>query len=320
MEKPTSLFRVLSKNTGTINLLNLDMQAITKELNQLHASVFAAQETNVNWDVDSRHQLVTQCQRTSPQIKFATLTSAEKSSNWFKPGGTLLLAMNQWTSRVTKYGNDSHLGCWSYMKFIGKNDKWLIVISAYRVCNQQFDAASQTMTAQQIRLLQACSIACPKPQKIFLDDIIQQIKQWWNTNHEIILCMDANDNIDDPKLDIARLFQETDLMDLHFHKYPGTRKPVTQQCGSKAIDVIVGSPRITEALVHAWTCPFRYPGAIKGNQRLVGVDLDPEVLFGMEITLPMQLTTHRVCSKHLQKVMKFCKWVITKCNQHQLAE
>jgi len=61
MEKPTSLFRVLSKNTGTINLLNLDMQAITKELNQVHASVFAAQETNVNWDVDSRHQLVTQC-------------------------------------------------------------------------------------------------------------------------------------------------------------------------------------------------------------------------------------------------------------------
>ncbi len=159
MEKPTSLFRVLSNNTSTINLSNLDMQAITTALNHLHASIFAAQETNVNWDVDSRYQLVTQCRRTSPQIKIATSTSAEKLSNWFKPGGTLLLALNQWTSRVTKYGNDPHLGRWSYMEFIGKNDKRLIVISAYRVCNQQFNAASQTMTAQQIRLLQACSIA-----------------------------------------------------------------------------------------------------------------------------------------------------------------
>jgi len=92
MEKPTSLFRVISKNTGMVNLLNLDMQAITKELNQVHASVFAAQETNVNWDVDSMHQLITQCRCTSPQIKIATSTSAEKLSDWYKSGSTLLLA------------------------------------------------------------------------------------------------------------------------------------------------------------------------------------------------------------------------------------
>ncbi len=183
----------------------------------------------VNWDVESRHQLVTQCRRTSPQIKIATSTRAEKLSDWYKPGGTLLLALNQWMSQVTKYGNDPHLGQWSYMELIGKNEKRLIVISGYCVCNQQFDAALQTTTAQQICLLQARGIACPKLWKLFLDDIIQQIKQWQQTNHEIILCMDANDNIDDPKLDVARLFQETDLMGLHYHKYPSNRKLATQQ-------------------------------------------------------------------------------------------
>jgi len=132
-------------------------------------------------------------------------------------------------SQVTKYGNDPHLGQWSYMELIGKNEKRLIVISGYCVCNQQFDAALQTTTAQQICLLQARGIACPKLWKLFLDDIIQQIKQWQQTNHEIILCMDANDNIDDPKLDVARLFQETDLMGLHYHKYPSNRKLATQQ-------------------------------------------------------------------------------------------
>jgi len=89
------------------------------------------------------------------------------------------------------------------MEFIGKHEKRLIVISGYRVCNQQFDAASQTTTAQQIRLLQARGVVRPKPRNIFLDDLIQQIKQWRKTHHEIILCMDANDNIDDPKSDVA---------------------------------------------------------------------------------------------------------------------
>jgi len=40
----------------------------------------------------------------------------------------------------------------------------------------------------------------------------------------------------------------------------------------------------------------------------------------MAITLPMQLTARGIHSKHPQKVMKFYKRVVTKCNQHQLAE
>jgi len=319
MQQPTNLFRILFKNTGTLNLMNLDMQAITKELNYMTASMFAAQETNVNWDVDSMQQLVTQCRRSSPQIKIATATSKEKSSDWYKPGGTLLLALNQWTSRVVKYGNDQHLGRWSYLKFVGKNEKRLIILSGYRVCNQQFDAASQTVTAQQIRLLQAQGVANPKPRKLFLSDLIRQVKQWRQTGHEVIICMDANDNIDDPKADISRLFQETDMMDLHHHRYPGAQKPATQQRGSHAIDLIAGSPGVADALVHAWICPFGYPAVIKGDHRMLGVDLDPAILFGSATTLPAHLTTRGVISKHPQKVTKFCKRVVTRCNQHQLA-
>jgi len=72
--------------------------------------------------------------------------------------------------------------------------------------------------------------------------------------------------------------------------------------------------------VHAWISPFGYPAAIKGDHRLLGVDLDPAILFGTAITLPRQLTARGVHSKHLQKVTKFCKRAVMKCNQHQLAE
>jgi len=47
---PQTHFRVLSKNMGTINLENLDMTAITNALVTMGASVFAAQETNIDWN------------------------------------------------------------------------------------------------------------------------------------------------------------------------------------------------------------------------------------------------------------------------------
>jgi len=137
MPQPTNLFRILSKNTGTINLRNLDMQAITNELNNLSASVFAAQETNVHWNEETTHHLVNQCRKASPQLKVATSTSKEKSQDWFKPGGTMILTLNQWTSRVIKFGKDTDLGRWSYLEFVGKHDKRLIVVSGYRVCHQK---------------------------------------------------------------------------------------------------------------------------------------------------------------------------------------
>jgi len=241
------------------------MKAITKELMLCSVSVFAAQETNVHWNEDTTHLLQTQCQSVAPQIQITTSTSAEKTTEWYKPGGTIMMAMNNWTSRVVTKGHDTYLGHWSYLKFVGKQDKGLIVMSSYCVCNQQFDAASQTVTAQQIRLLQARGIQRPKPRKTFLDDLIQQIQSWRRDNKEIIICMDANDPIDDPKADIARLFRETDMIDLHYHHQPGTRKPATQQRGRNAIDLMAGSPRTVDAMVHAWICPFGDPIMIKGD-------------------------------------------------------
>jgi len=263
--QPTSLFRVISKNTGTINLQNMDMKAITKELLLHSASVFAAQETNVNWNEDATHLLKTQCRSIVQQIQIATSTSAEKTKEWYKPGGTITMALNSWTSRVVTKGHDDYLGRWSYLEFVGKHGKRVIVMSSYRVCNQQFDAATQTVTAQQIRLLQANGNPKPKPRKTFLDDLIQQIQKWRRDHKELIICMDANDPVDDPRADIARLFRETDMIDLHYHQHPGHRKPATQQRGSQAIDLIAGSPKAAEAMVHAWICPFGDPAMIKGD-------------------------------------------------------
>jgi len=99
-------------------------------------------------------------------------------------------------------------------------------------------------------------------------NLIQQVHQWHQAKKEIIIYMDANEPVNNPKVAIYHLFQETDLLDLYHHKYPGNCKPTTQQWEWHAIVLIVGSPCIAAALAQAWIYPFGHPASIKGNASL----------------------------------------------------
>jgi len=107
---PGCHFRILSKNTNTINPNNLDMIAITNELNNIGASVFAAQETNINWNPTTLSLITAQCQQASKQVHLSTASSNTNSKEWHHPGGSLLLTLNKWTSRVINRGMDNPLG------------------------------------------------------------------------------------------------------------------------------------------------------------------------------------------------------------------
>jgi len=148
---------------------------------------------------------------------------------------------------------------------MGKNGKCLIIASAYQVCHQKFDMASDTASAQQTCILQATGTRDPNQRKIFLYDLIAQINNWQVQNKEVLLCTDTNDNVDDPKAKIACLFAETDLVDLHHHRYPSLKKPGMHQRGSNPIDLMAGCPLMAEALLSAWMCPFNDPPTIKGD-------------------------------------------------------
>ncbi len=296
------------------------MIAITEELMSKGVSVFAAQETNIHWTPATTPMILSQAKRTTPHVAMSTSTSTEETDNWYKPGGTLVLALNQCTSRIIARGADTPLGRWSYLEFVGKANKRLIIVSAYQVCNQKFDTISDTASAQQIHILQSTGIANPNPRKIFLTDLIEQINKWRNTNKEVLLCMDTNDHVDDPKAKISRLFSETDLTDLHHHRYPSNKKPATYQRGSRPIDLMAGSPLTVDALVSAWMCPFNDPPTIKGDHRLMGLDFDMDILFGTSNTTLANLGQRGAKSRQAQMVNKYCKRVLSRCTQYQLAE
>jgi len=152
--------------------------------------------------------------------KIATSSSKEKSTPRYQPGGTLTLALGKWASRVIARGRDELLGCWSYLEIMGQQGKHIMLLSAYRVCTQQFDTTANTVTAQQTRLLQQQGIKTPNPKKQFVTDLIALIKTWIHAGKDILLGMDANEDVDNPRSHITWLFTETGLIDLHNHRHP----------------------------------------------------------------------------------------------------
>jgi len=116
-------------------------------------------------------------------------------------------------------------------------------------------------------------------------DLIKQVQQWKQARKEVLLGMDANKDIDDPRSTISKLFTKTRLIDLHNYRYPTQRKLATFQCGSSPIDVITGTTLLAEALTLAWILPFGMPPLIKGDH-LLGIDFNPDILFRNTPTSP----------------------------------
>jgi len=141
-----------------------------------------------------------------------------------------------------------------------------------------------TATAQQMRILLQQGIKQPNLQQQFLMDLIQQIWQWQTQYKEVLIGMDANENVDDPNSKIAQIFDKTDLIDVHHHQYLMQTKPATYQCGSTPIDLMLGSPLLASMLTHAWILPFGNTPMIKGDHHLLGLDFSPMILFGTTTT------------------------------------
>jgi len=180
-------------------------------------------------------------------------------------------------------GQDPHgLGRWSYLELEGKNDKRMVVVTGYWLCNQPTRLGLTTYHDQQHHLLLQCGNANPNPHEQFLDDIILQINTWRQQQKAVLLYMDANDDVSqtNPHSGIGRIVAETDLTDLHKHKFPARARPATHTRRSLTIDICLGSPEFIQALETASILPFGQPTHIHGDHRTLIVEFDSNMLFG----------------------------------------
>jgi len=282
----TPRLRVISRNVNTLNTKQnyLSWRATTQAALDLQADILCLQETNTNWSHNTNTNIKSIFNNTPyRQCRIATSASTDPTSLPYQPGGTLTAALGHWTSKAHSAGADTTgMGRWSYVTLHGENNKRYTFLSGYRVGPQAPQLGHNTTTDQQYRILTKQGQHDPNPRSQFIKDLINQVNQWRQQGHEVMCCLDANEDVETlPDTDgLALLYNETDLVDIHQYCHPHSPRPATHQCGSRPIDICLASPAFIPALTGTYILPFGQPHSMPGDHRTIGIDLDPMILFG----------------------------------------
>jgi hypothetical protein len=169
---------------------------------------------------------------TRKTFQFSRSSSSESDMKFdsnYKPGGTLTTVVGGWQARISDRGSDpTGLGRWNYLKF-SSNRKNLIVITAYRPCK----TTGPTTTWTQQWLILRETIKNPDPIKAFDDDLAETVKKWKQQGYEILLMIDANDDIGEKPGGMSKAIYQAGLSDLISRRHNAEKMPNTYARGTK---------------------------------------------------------------------------------------
>eukprot|EP00957_Ditylum_brightwellii_P078530 5970805-Ditylum_brightwellii.AAC.1 len=125
---------------------------------------------------------MTACAKYYDDKIFTNFTLVGSSSNnpvgLYQQGGACTAITGKMVGRIIKSDtNSSGLGQWSYVQIAGRDQRKLMIITAYRPCKQN-KLGDSTVTSQQKRLLQQQGIDHPKPHTAWTKDLCPIPQKW----------------------------------------------------------------------------------------------------------------------------------------------
>jgi hypothetical protein len=174
-------------------------------IESLGVGVLSIEETSLTWSkAGIRNKVYTMFHKVWKNLSMNYSHIDEQFTADNQPGGTMTVVINDWTSRIQEKGIDPFgLGRWSYQVHRGKGGIKIMIISAYRVSQEYLSSVGpKTSVMQQFRSLsmqyRTANIKSePNPRFQFLIDLHAWVEELIQQSYEIILCMDANESIDE---------------------------------------------------------------------------------------------------------------------------
>ena len=118
-------------------------------------------ETNINWtDVKRLGMNMAVKMRFGQEQLVASSSKASKEG--YLPGGTAMITQGRTTGRIIKKGVDE-MGRFTWMILKGKNEKQIMIITAYRVCKAGPNIGPHTAYMQQVKQLLMKGVTTPDP-------------------------------------------------------------------------------------------------------------------------------------------------------------
>jgi hypothetical protein len=197
--------------------------------------------------------------------------------NAYKPGGTLTAIVGKWQARISAKGTDtSGLGRWSYC-IISSNKKNLVIVTAYKPIKTQ---GPHTAWSQQWILLREHQ-RDPDPIKCFYNDITKELQKWTTQGYDILLMIDANEDVSSSPGGMSSVIASAGLFDLIQARHQADRYPNTFARGTKCIDFIYGTENVKQHCVASGILPFGY--GYPSDHRAIFARIDISKILATEV-------------------------------------
>jgi hypothetical protein len=269
--KPPNTVRLYFQNINGINKnCWLDWKAAAQSIRAKEIDIFGCAETNTTWHETTRTCAQNIIKAQTNQANLSVSSSNEAGTSNYQPGGVASCVTGKWTGRVIKSFTDtSGLGRWSGHILIGKQQKHIVILTAYRPTKSK---GFNTNYQQQWRILRNRGVENPDPRAQMLHDLKSKVLEWTHKQYEVILMWDANECLQKPRSSLKRFMEQTNLVSAHLDT-----PPATYTRGSSCIDYIMTTPRAQLAITAAGHTSF-YDGVWDSDHRGLFLDISAPAL------------------------------------------
>ena len=171
---------------------------------------------------------------------------------------------------------------------------------------------------QQRLALDAASRSTEHPRKAFINDLTKVIKTFQELNHDIIIGGDFNETLEDPNSGLLRLATNTNLSDPWYLQHPQHKQFATQEFGSKRIDSILISYRLSGSIRAIGYGPFGQ--VTNSDHRPLFVDFHSQALFGDDTAVLRPTLFRPFHSRDRQAVTTYIEHMYSYLQAHSVFE
>jgi hypothetical protein len=274
-------------------------------MENIRADIFGFAETKLATDQPYVTNLL---QRNKRKIwdhaRFTTSTSTAVLNGFHKPGGTLTGAVNSLGGRIRRPISDPY-GRWSGIDLMGRNTKWLVILTIYQVLQKTGSAGSTTAYTQQRTMFRLEGRTNPNPRKILIDDLQKLVKEHRSNGHDMILMGDFNKQVGKDPHGMASVLLAGNLIDSHVSQHGIESDPSTYARGNTRVDYMFISSQLKPFLLRACIEPFNQ--RIFSDHRGMFIDLSLPGLFDRVLSILALPSNRHLCATNQSHVRNYIR-------------
>lgn len=314
--KDTNSFRFAFQNIKGLPLAPRSFKAelLTSVFQDYRFDFFGVQEVNCH---DRILPPSLRWQRRFPHLHTIAATNRHSTSNRRVIfGGTACFLHENTMLRKIDQGEDpTGLGRWIWVLLQGKQGIRVRVISAYRPVKDTSAKITSVFSQHEHYFNKVAEpLGYREPRLAFFEDLDQQVHKWVAAGDQIVIGMDANEDLNDAPQEWTSKWGLVNIMQ---STHPQLPRVATCMSNKKdvPIDGIWTSPGLTVRSAGMTGFGELYA---ESDHRLLWVDIDVHSLFGFPTPLPDKRPVDSLPLRDPVAMKKYNKYVLEQMEQHKI--